>query len=97
MPDKIRIMAAIVVELQAQYDAENYSTTSVDFMREHGKDWMIRRKEALALIDHARTEAIWALGKLLSADDRRNGRRLSTTSYVAAERERRERAVLGTA
>lgn len=80
--DKMRTMAAIVAELQAQYDAENHSTTSVDFMRQHGEDWMKRRKEILGQIEHARTEAIWALSNLLSADDRRTARKLLDTHDI---------------
>jgi hypothetical protein len=84
--EKIRAMAAIVVELQSRHDAENHRTTGCQFMYGDISDarrpkfdqaeWMERRRAIMGPIDHMRTEAIWALSKLLSDDDHRIGREL---------------------
>jgi len=86
--EKIRAMAAIVVELQRRYDAENLHTTGTQFI--YGDlntfrppfdqaEWMERRNAIMGPIEQQRTEAIWSLSKLLSDDDHRIGRELLDT------------------
>ena len=83
--EKIRAMAAIVVALQSEYDAENHHTTGCQFM--YGDlntfrppfdqaEWQKRRAAIMGPIDQMRTEAIWALSKLLDTADHRIGREL---------------------
>lgn len=62
---KLKDAAKLVVRLQSDYDGANHTTTSADFMQKHGKDWQARRNEILGPIESKRTEAIWALGRLL--------------------------------
>jgi hypothetical protein len=84
--EKIRAMAAIVVELQSRYDAENHRTTGCYFMYGNISDtrrppfdeaeWKKRRAAIMGPIEQMRTEAIWALSKLLDTADHRIGREL---------------------
>jgi len=84
--EKIRAMAAIVVELQSRHDAENHRTTGCNFMygdiadtrrpKFDRAEWLERRNAIMGPIEQQRTEAIWSLSKLLSDDDHRIGRDL---------------------
>ena len=84
--EKIRAMAAIVVELQSRHDAENHRTTGCQFMYGNISDtrrppfdeaeWQKRRAAIMGPIDQMRTEAIWELSKMLSDEDHHIGREL---------------------
>jgi hypothetical protein len=84
--EKIRAMAAIVVELQSRHDAENHRTTGCNFMygdiadtrrpKFDQAEWMERRNAIMGPIEQQRTEAIWSLSKLLSDEDHHIGREL---------------------
>jgi hypothetical protein len=69
MTDHLTDTCKRVVELQAEYDAENLRTTGVIFMENHGgcgsPEWLAERKSILGAIDTSRTYAIWALARQL--------------------------------
>lgn len=65
MDEKILAAARRVCEIQSEYDGADHDTTTVTFMADNGVQWLARRDAVMGKIDVRRTEAIWALSRLL--------------------------------
>jgi hypothetical protein len=65
MDEKILAAARRVARIQAEFDGADHDTTTADFMQEHGISWLLRRDQIMREISGRRTEAIWALGRVV--------------------------------
>jgi hypothetical protein len=59
------VSARRVTRIQAELDGADHDTTTADFMAKHGALWAARRGAIMGEIDARRTEAIWALGRMV--------------------------------
>ena len=65
MDEKILAAARRVARIQAEFDGADHDTTTAGFMQEHGISWLLRRDQIMREISGRRTEAIWALGRVV--------------------------------
>jgi hypothetical protein len=62
---EVHELAKEVTALQAEHDGMNHNTTGYSFMLEHGDGWEHERAMIMSEINARRTQAIWALDRLL--------------------------------